>query len=334
MKFHTTLKAMLLAGAALLLSGQAVVAAAPTKITLSPATATVTADQTQTYTVTTDGTPADVTSASTLSMTDPLGSITGATYHPGKAGTWTVQATYQSFKTTATVTVTPGAAAEVAVNPNTNPELTNIGTPRTFTATVFDSHSNTISNASVTWSVIGDVGTIDANGVFTPTKLGTGKVQAKNGAIVGEVAVQVNAALPTNTNTAANTNATRNANANKNTNATIANANLNAATTNVNATNTNTTASTTDTTKCTTLKTWVWIVILAAFLVAVYIFYMMVPVSAIWPVITALVAAGVLAYIQRKYGCGTQSWWAWVATLGTVLLTAVSLRQRPKNPTM
>ncbi len=329
-------------GLSLLVGGPTVQAASPTaKISVTPATETITADQTQTYTVTAtaaDGTTKDVTADSTLSMNDPLGTVTGATYHPGKAGDWTVQATYQSFTATAAVTVTPGAPAEVTVNPNSDPEQAYLGATVKFSATVYDSHSNVVAGSTVTWSVVGDIGTIDKTGVFTPTKLGTGKVQAKVGNVVGEVAVQTNAALPTNANTAANnnTNTAKKTTTAKNANtATNENANVNTTVVNVNASETNTNLSAAaSTTACTTLKTWVWVVILLAFLGAVLILYSFVPATAIWPVIAALIGAGVLAFVQRKYGCGEQGWWAWIVTLGTIVLTAFNIRMKQRKPTV
>lgn len=328
-------------GLSLLIGGPAVQAASPTAtISVTPAAATVTADQTQTYTVTataSDGTAKDVTADSTLSVNDPLGTVTGSTYRPGKAGDWTVQAVYQSFTASAAVIVKPGAPAEVSINPSSDPEQAYLGAPVEFSATVYDSHSNVVTGSTVTWSVVGDIGTIDKTGVFSPTKLGTGKVQAKVGNIVGEVAVQTNAALPTDTNTAANanTNAAKKTATAKNANATAnKNENVNAAVVNVNASPANTnTSSAATTASCTTLKTWVWIVILLAFLAAVLLLYSLVPAAAIWPVIVALVGAGVLAYVQRKYGCGEQGWWAWIVTLGTIVLTAFNIRMKQNKPT-
>lgn len=349
MKTTHSWRILVTATVALFAARSAMAASPTTSIALTPATVTLNADQSQTFVVTAthaDGTTADVTSGSGLSNDDPLGSMTGSTYHPGKVGAHTIQATFQSFKATATVTVTPGAVAEIVINPNTDPEQTYIGRTQKFTATLYDSHSNVVTGTAVTWSVIGDVGTIDKNGVFTPTTVSTGKIQAKVGYIVGEVAVQVNQALPTNTNTVvtsttANTNAATNKNTNATKNANVGNANsnrnTNAAT--VNATkNTNVSSAsqstTATTTKCTTLKTWVWVIILIVFLAAVAVFYGLFPVTAIWPVLVALVAAGVMAYVERKFGCGSQNWWTWVVTLGTIILTALGLRQPPKKTTM
>lgn len=305
---------------------RAAAAASPiTKIAIEPASVSITADQTLTVKVTAtaaDGTTTDITSGSTLSQNDPNGKIANSTYTPGKAGSWTIQASFQSFVASATVTVTPGAVQEVVINPNSEPEQTYLGTNATFVATVYDAHNNLITGQTVTWSVIGEVGTIDKNGVFTPKKIGTGKVQATVDEVIGQVSVVTLAAIVTNTNSAAATN--QNAKANQNTNTT---SNVNGTTnTNVNA-DTNTDTSST----CTTLKPWLWTLILVAFLAAVAALYMFVPLSKIWPAVAALLAAGVLAYVQRQQACAGQPWWAWVITIGTIALTAFALQMRPKN---
>lgn len=293
------------------------------KISVAPTSATLVAGQAQTFAVTataTDGSTSDVTSQATLSSDDPRGTFSGAAYTPGKVGTWTIQASYQSLTTTAGVTVSVGAVQELTINPNSEPEPTTIGKPVTFSVMAYDAHSNIISDQAVTWSVIGDIGSINAQGVFTPSKVGTGKVQATAGAITGQVSVVTQAAPVVNTNTAAvNTNAT-----NKNTNSTNQNAN-----TNQSITSASTSTNTPD--ECTTLKPWAWTVMLIIFMLVVVALYALVPVTKIWPVVVALIAAAVLAFVQRKYGCGTQSWWAWVMTLGTIALSAVANTMRPKS---
>lgn len=303
--------------------------AATTTMTMAPATATVASGHTQTFVVKAvdnDGTSRDVTSDAVLSTNDPKGKIIGATYTAGKAGTWMVQASYQSFMTTATTTVTAGDLAEIVVNPNSEPEIILDGTTRKFSAEGFDANSNAISGLTFIWSVIGTIGKIDAAGVLTSSQIGTGKVQAQAGVVTGQVAVEVRQAPATNTNTATSTNGTSNVNrsTNNNTN-TATNANKN---TNALNTNTSTTAATTT---CTSLKPWLWTLILIIFLIIVAVLYGLVSVTKIWPVIVALVGAGILAYLQRKYDCDLQSWWAWVITLGTVALTALAIRSNPMN---
>lgn len=304
-----------------------------TAIVISPATATMNADQTATFVVTaTDASGADtiVTADSTLSTNDPLGSVAGAVYHAGKVGQWTVQVAYQSFTATAAVTVTPGALAEIAVNPNSQPEIVAVGSSRTFTAKGFDQHNNVVTDFSLTWVVSGDIGTIDDNGKFTATTIGTGTVEARSSTgVIDQVAVTVRAAAP-------ETNA--NANANGNTNTAPTNSNTNSAVntnTAVNTnSNTNTALSTTETNddlRCTTMKNSIWVLIVVGYLALVALLFAFVPVTRIWPAVGALGGAIALVFIYRNYGCSVLPWWPWVLTLGTVGLTMLALRQAPKK---
>lgn len=309
---------------------QPVDAAGPTtKIVIEPATATVTADQTQTFkvmAVAADNTSTDVTSQSTISVNDPLGKVDGAIYTPGKAGSWTVQAAFQSFTVTGSTTVTPGAPKEIVINPNTEPEQVYLGINTVFSATVYDAKNNVVPNQTVVWSVIGENGTIDAQGVFVPATIGTGKIQAALGSIIGQVSLVVNAAIVTDTNTA-NTNTVRNTNTAKNINTANTNTTTN--------TSTNTAITSTEnqaqTTSCTTMKPWVWIILLVVFLAGVAMLFALVPVTAIWPVVAAVLGAAILSYVQRKYGCDGQVWWAWVMMLSTLALAGAALMMRPKN---
>lgn len=309
----------------------ATAAASASSLSINPASVSLTADETQTFAVTakmTDGTTTDVTAAATLSTDDPLGSLAGATYHAGKAGAWTIQASYQGLTASAAVTITPGVLDEIDINPSSGPEVVSLGKTRTFTAKAFDQHNNVITGLPITWTVIGEIGTVSSKGVLSAQKIGTGKVQATSGNVTGQVSVVVKAAAAEPTN--ANTNTSANANGNANTNADLTNDNTNAAgTTNVNAP-TNTSASTqSNPSPCSTLKPWVWTIILIVFLAAVAILYAFYPVTRIWPAALAFVAAIILTIIQRKYGCDLNAWWAWVITLGTVALTLVGLRQNP-----
>ena len=311
-------------------------AAAPANgLTITPSSDSITADDSRTFlvkTTNTDGTTTDVTSAATLSINDPLGSLTAATYHAGKIGTWTVIATYQSFTATAKITVSAGALVSLDINPNSDPEVVTLGKTTKFSAEGFDAHNNKVTGSSVTWSVIGDVGSIDQSGVFTPVKTGSGRVQVTSGSVIDTINVTVKEAPATNTNSSTNTNTstTTNSNVNRttNTNTTATNTNT-GATTNSNA-NTNTSGTTTTNTssglQCTTLKSWLWVLLLVAFLAAVWTLYTLVPVTKWWPVLLALIGAAVLAIVQRKYGCSMHAWWAWVMILGTVGISLYHLQ--------
>jgi len=323
------------------------VVATTTKITLSPANPKVTADQTVTFVVTavdSSGTSQDVTGQSTLSTNDPSGSMNGAVYTAGQSGTWQIQASYQSFTTSTNVRVSSGTVAELQVNPNSNPEVILLGTTKHFTVRAFDADSNVIENPHVTWSVIGPIGTVTPTGVFMPTHLGMGTLQAQSGTVLGHVAIEVGPAAVTNTNSsttntnvhqvATNTNRPVVANTNVSTNNNVnTDSNNNTNETVSENTNVNMSEDLSAPTKCTTLKPWVWTLILVIFFILIAVLYGLVPVTKVWPVATALLGAGILAYVQRRYDCNLQSWWAWIITLGTVALTALAIRSNPVKPT-
>ena len=312
-------------GLGLITSRFSIVQAAPA-LTISPTVANLVSDEPQTYIATLhqdDGTTQNVSASSVLSTDDPFSTITGMTYTPGKVGAWNVQASYQGLIATAAVNVSPGTVKEIVVNPNSGPELTTIGQPVKFIGTAYDTHNNIISGQDLIWSVIGEIGTIDASGKFTPKKIGTVKIQAMAQDVTGLVTVVVRSAPPvvTNVNTSA-------------TNTNVGQSNANVSKTNQRNANQAITGSLTGPakTKCTTIKPWLWSLILVVFLLAVAILYGLVPVTKIWTVITVLVVAAVLAYIQRQYGCGAQSWWAWVVTLGALAITALALQRRAPPP--
>lgn len=305
-----------------------------TSITVTPASVTLTADDSQTFTVNAvnqSNVSSDVTNASVLSHNDPLGSLSGATYHAGQVGTWTIQASYQGKTATATVTVTAGALKELSINPNSNPEYVTLATKSHFSVQGYDAHSNKVDGITSVWTVQGDIGTIDQNGLFSASKVGTGKIVVTSGSIAGEIPVVVKEAEPAsnaNTNSATNTNRAANTNGNQS-----ANQNVNS-TANTNATVTNTNAeknenSVEETSECKTLATWLWVMILIAFLIGIAILYALVPVMRIWPAVVGLGGAIALIIVHRNYGCDLLAWWDWVLALATLGLTILALRQLP-----
>ncbi len=320
-----------------------VVAAGPaTSLTISPASKTLTADETVAFTATAkdaDDVETVVTGSATWSMNDPLGSLTGSDpkiYNAGKVGTWAVQVVFESFTETASVTVTPGALASLVINPNSDPEFVNRDSTLQFTVAGYDQHNNVVTGFTPTWSVIGDMGLINQSGLFSAQAIGNGKIQASVGTIAAQIPVVVkepdaepaNANANANTNTAASANTNANANQNVNGNVNVpANANQNV----------NTSTATTNETggECKTLASWVWVLILIVFLLGVAILYALVPVTKIWPAVVGLGGAIALVIVQRSYGCNLMPWWSWVLSLGTLGLTVLALRQLPapkQNP--
>lgn len=181
-----------------------------TSVALSPTSADVKAGLTATLTLSgrdADGATADETANARFSTTDPLGNMNGNVYTAGKAGTWTVTGTYNGLTAEATVMVTPGALHDLVVNPDSNPEFVTAGEKQQFTATGFDAFNNRLSDISVTWSITGDIGSVDTkkseSTTFIASQPGSGKLTATSGSISQSVALTVDAARAT---TAANAN--------------------------------------------------------------------------------------------------------------------------------
>lgn len=59
-----------------------------------------------------------------------------------------------------------------------NPVSLYTGETQQFTANVYDSNGERVSDATVTWSVYGDIGTVNGQGLFTATGAGSGTVTA------------------------------------------------------------------------------------------------------------------------------------------------------------
>jgi hypothetical protein len=141
-------------------------------VTISPTTASVTAGQQQTFTATVAGSTQGVTWTSTS-----VGTINASgVFTAVSVGTGTVTATSvedPTKKATASVTVTSGGGGGgVTVSVSPASMTLSVGGKQQFTAKVSG------SSAGVTWTATGAVGTVDANGLFTATKVGVGVVKA------------------------------------------------------------------------------------------------------------------------------------------------------------
>jgi hypothetical protein len=141
-------------------------------VTVSPTTTSLTAGQTQTFMANVTGSTQGVTwSATSVGKIDQTGLYTAVT-----PGTGTVTATSVEDPTksaTAQVTVTSaGGGGGISVNVTPPSMSVSVGATQQFTAKV------TGSTAGVTWTATGAVGTVDAQGLFTATKVGQGVVKA------------------------------------------------------------------------------------------------------------------------------------------------------------
>ncbi len=154
-------------------------------ITVSPATDSITAGNSVTYTATaTDayGNSWDVTNSVTWNISSVAGgSWSSNVYTSAVAGSWTVTADDGSCVTgTASLTVTPASAVSITVSPAT--DSITAGNSVTYTATATDAYGNSwdVTN-SVTWNISSVAGGSWSSNVYTSAVAGSWTVTADNG---------------------------------------------------------------------------------------------------------------------------------------------------------
>ncbi len=170
-----------------------------TKITVSPATASVVVGGTQAFTAATldqNGKPITATVTWTSSNT-AVGTIDSTGKFTAKAaGTTTITAASGSVKGTATATVTavttpPPVLTKITVSPATASVV--VGGTQAFTAATLDQNGKPIT-ATVTWTSSNTaVGTIDSTGKFTAKAAGTATITAASGSVKGTATATVTA---------------------------------------------------------------------------------------------------------------------------------------------
>ncbi|MCE5250198.1 Ig-like domain-containing protein [bacterium] len=163
-----------------------------TSITITPASADILSGETVQFTATAldaDGTAMEAeiswSVAGDIGTIDRNGLFTATT-----PGSGSVIASSDSVTVEVPVSVVKPAPvlASITITPASADILT--GETVQFTATAFDADS-TAMEAEISWSVAGDIGTIDENGLFTATTAGSGSVIASSGAVTAEVPVTV-----------------------------------------------------------------------------------------------------------------------------------------------
>ena len=297
-----------------------------THLTATPTVISISSDDTVALTVTAydaDGKTADVTGIATYATNDPRGSFTGATYHAGKVGSWSVSIKAEGQTLNIPATITVGKLSEIVINPNSAPERVPLNTTRQFSVTGFDQHNNPVTIGAKTWAITNSLGTVSSAGLFSAKKVGDGTLSVTSAGINGSVTVTVfeKAAVTlgpiVNTNSSTNTNSATNANSNSNTKI---------------SSNTNSSTDNASTTRvCSSARNWLWGLILLALLGGSALLYAFIPVTKIWPAAISLVLAAILSVIERKTGCNGTMWWPWVATLGSAALAALAYQQAPKT---
>jgi hypothetical protein len=159
-------------------------------IDIVPPTAEVASGKQQTFTVRGfDRGGNSVPVEATWAVKGDGGSITAeGVFSATQAGKSRIQASVGGLQAEAEVTVVPGAAATLQVVPETVALVA--GESVSLRSEAFDAAGNRVQTAP-TWTVVGDVGRISSDGVFTAQKAGTGKIVATLGDVERTVDVEV-----------------------------------------------------------------------------------------------------------------------------------------------
>jgi hypothetical protein len=142
-------------------------------VTISPATASLTPGQQQTFVGNVLNSTMGVTwSATSVGKIDQTGQYTAVNPGTGTVTATSVEDPTKSATASVTVTAGPPTGGGIAVMVSPASMIVSMGGKQQFTANV------TGSTAGVTWTATGAVGTVDSKGLFTATKVGQGVVKA------------------------------------------------------------------------------------------------------------------------------------------------------------
>jgi len=278
----------------------------------------------------------DISPNAYFQINDPRGSLKNNKYLAGKIGTWNLSVTYGNFSAKTTVKVLPGNLATIIINPNSKPEIIDLGATRTFNAQGFDKMNNLLTGLLFTWSQEDDLGDINQKGVFTAKDTGEGKIIASLNGVSGFSAIKVKektllpaAANTTNTNTARPTTAV-NTNANDNNNS-----NVNGQVAGVETAAAAETTETKD--ECKTLAWYWWVLIMLAFFAVLILYYFLIRKSkgGWWWIFPLILIAGVV-WLYYQYSCNKYGWWPWVSIIMAILISLFRPKkyfEEPKSPT-
>lgn len=238
----------------------------------------------------------------------------------------------------AATTITSSALDHIVVQPNDRPTVIDIETDQQFIATGYTKDEIALSGLTFHWTSDGDVGIITADGMFTGTRGGIGRVIARNGQITASVGVVVRGvakatppAAPTSTPSSSTTVQPVVTNTNETVNS---NTNDDGAVKGDSVEETPAVASET-TTPCTTIRAWLWLIVLALYCIVLFAYFLSLGESRtlwwwIWPAL--LTAAPFVLYFGTRCG-NTHIWVPWTLGILAILLTVFYLRVlRPANP--
>ncbi|MBD3257887.1 hypothetical protein GF377_05595, partial [candidate division GN15 bacterium] len=154
----------------------------PASLVIAPASVTVSTDSTVQFTTTTydaDDNESSGQIVPTWSVEEGIGTIAaGGLFTPTTPGDGLIIAEGLGFADTAEVTVEAGDLARIEVTPDS----TSVSADSTvqFTVVGYDAADNETAAGTITWSVVGGIGTIDATGLFIATTTGTGQIAAES----------------------------------------------------------------------------------------------------------------------------------------------------------
>jgi hypothetical protein len=272
----------------------------------------------------------DISQNAVYQVNDPRGKMENNIYSAGKIGTWEISVVYGNHTAKTSVQVLPGDLAAIIVNPNSQPEMIDLGSQKTFMAEGFDKMSNLLAGLAFNWSVEGSLGDINDKGIFGATDTGEGKIIASLNSVTGFSPIKVKEktivpALTTVTTTTAKPKANANANISE-TSGQVAGAEIAAA------------AEATD--NADECKTWPWywwaLIMIGFFAVLIlYYFFIRKAKSGGWWIFPLILTAAVV-WLYYQYACNKYGWWPWITIIMAILISLFRPKkyfEEPKSPT-
>ncbi|MFH2097273.1 MAG: hypothetical protein ABII24_01855 [bacterium] len=259
-----------------------------------------------------------------FTVTDPAGTINQGVYQAGKAGTWTVLASYNGTSASTLVRVQPGPVKKIEISPNSKPEIIALGNRTSFKAAAFDSLGNSITNPTVTWSLEGLIGTLDSGGKFSGTNPGNGSIIAKIDGVksVVDIAVTQPAAQKTETIVSETTEETNNTSISGTFETDIQEGEVLGEQDEVNKDNSNQKESASEAT-CWDIKWWGWLIVMIGFLALLLGYYYLVRATKsawLWAVPLLLIVA--LLVVFFSFRCDSAAgWFPWISIIAALLIT-------------
>jgi uncharacterized protein YjdB len=163
------------------------------RVDVNPASASLVAGQSRQLVATPRDTRGNVVTGRAVVWTSDNSAI--AAVHDGnvtasKTGVATITATVDGVKSTARITVTPGAVATVTVTAPSN--SLNVRSTMQLTATAKDDQGNTVPDQNFLWSTSSIItATVSANGIVTARRGGVVTITAQTIGVSGSVTIDV-----------------------------------------------------------------------------------------------------------------------------------------------